>query len=167
MNAWRFAPVLSAALLAACAAGTQPAQRPTAGDTPVVAGPTKPTTPPPTAPYTAPPQSDESAPAVARTPERTPVEPAPKLEALLGMRGDDLDELLGAAGLVRRDGPAEIRIYRSEAEGCTFHIFMYATGGTTRDSRVDHFEARDSQGRLSGDRVAACYRSLLRLAAAS
>ncbi|NNE85411.1 MAG: hypothetical protein HKN28_15705 [Alphaproteobacteria bacterium] len=72
-----------------------------------------------------------------------------------------VDERLGAPDLVRLDGPAEIRLYRNAETACTFHVFLYIDNGTAQTKSVEHYEARNQNGRLEGAGLANCYRALV------
>lgn len=86
---------------------------------------------------------------------------------LIGLASDDVDKLLGKPDLVRRDGPAEVRLYRDFEETCTFHVFLYANSAAGHSSAVEYFEARNPQGRLEGAEVTECYSALVRPAVTS
>jgi len=68
---------------------------------------------------------------------------------------------------VRRDGPAEVRLYRDSEETCTFHVFLYANGAAGQSSAVEYFEARNSRGRLKGAEITDCYAALVKPAVTS
>jgi len=134
-----------AGTLTACASA--PPQRP---------APTAPAPAPTMTP--APPPAQSTPPAVrevTRTPEPAPIVVPP---TLLGLAPADLDSFLGAPNLVRRDGPAEIRLYGDASSFCTLHVFLYenSAGGRT----VDYFEARQNSRRLTDDDVNGCLRAL-------
>jgi len=92
---------------------------------------------------------------------------APTPDILIGLARDAVDKLLGKPDLVRRDGPAEVRLYRDQEETCTFHVFLYANGASSQTSAVEYFEARNTQGRLEGAEIADCYRAIVTSAATS
>jgi hypothetical protein len=81
------------------------------------------------------------APSAAASPSTAP-DPSTKIStaralSVLGLQPGELQEMLGAPKLVRRDAPAEVWQYRSEA--CVLDVFIYqvATG-----ARVKYAEAR-------------------------
>ena len=69
--------------------------------------------------------------------------------------------------MVRHDGPAEVRLYRGEAAGCTFLVFLYRDTQSRHNRTVEHIEARTSDGRLEGPAVHACLAALVAPAAPS
>lgn len=75
---------------------------------------------------------------------------------LMGLSGDEIKALLGTPGFVRRDPPAEIWQYGTNA--CVLDLFLYAAekGGP---HRVSHFEFRGRS--VTGVAPAECYRQLL------
>lgn len=158
MHARHLIPLCSAAFLVACA-GAQTGQTPTAAD--VGSAPATPS--PQTAP--APPQAQPIPPVRDRV--RAVPEAPPDPGKLIGLAPDSVDKLLGKPNLVRRDGPAEIRLYSGGTPRCTFHIFLYARGVAGQPSRVEYFEARNEHGRLEGTDLADCYRALIKPAATS
>lgn len=93
--------------------------------------------------------------------------PDPTPDTLIGLASDGVDKLLGEPNLIRRDGPAEVRLYRNREARCTFHVFLYSSGADRQSSTVEYFEARNDQGRLEGADIAACYRALVKPAATS
>lgn len=93
--------------------------------------------------------------------------PPPNPNALIGLTPDALDTLLGEPNLVRRDGPAEVRLYYDRNRQCTFHIFLYAKDAGGQSSAVEYFEARNTRGRLTGGDITSCYQALLEPAATS
>ena len=106
-------------------------------------------------------------PARAAVREDVPVVPAPDLnpEILIGLAPDAVDKILGVPDLVRRDGPAEVRIYRDPQNRCTFHVFLYVNAAAGPSSTVEYYEARDKDGRIEGTDIKECYRALVKPAA--
>jgi hypothetical protein len=86
---------------------------------------------------------------------------------LIGLASDAVDKLLGKPDLVRRDGPAEVRLYRDLEETCTFHVFLYARNAGGQSNAVEYFEARNIQGRLEGAEITKCYAALVQPAVTS
>lgn len=80
----------------------------------------------------------------------------PEPDRLMGLSGDEIEALLGTPGFVRRDPPAEIWQYGTDA--CVLDLFLYAAekGGP---HRVSHFEFRGRS--VTGVAPAECYRQLL------
>jgi hypothetical protein len=150
MGVRHFIIVGAACLLAACA-GSQNTRTPS----------------PPTAPATleVPPQTAPTEPVR----ETVRAAPAPILtpDALVGLASNEVDNLLGAPDLVRLDGPAEVRLYRAPATGCTFHVFMYVKDAAAQTRAVEYYEARNLAGRLEGDALTDCYRALVKPAKTS
>ncbi|MCZ6509814.1 MAG: hypothetical protein O7A62_04415 [Alphaproteobacteria bacterium] len=144
--------VCAALFLAACAGTPNPAP------------PTEPAAA--RAPDTAPPQTERPQPPPARAAVRegVPVVPAPdpNPEILIGLAPDAVDNLLGVPDLVRRDGPAEVRIYREPQNRCTFHVFLYVNAAAGPASAVEYYEARDKDGRIEGADIKECYRALVK-----
>lgn len=159
MHARNLIPLCAAGLLAACA-GAQNTPAP-----PVSAAASTPQAPPA---QTAPAQTGSKA---ERAPVRNSVRaapvPVPTPDILIGLAPDALDKLLGKPNLVRRDGPAEVRLYRDPEATCTFHVFLYANGVAGQSSAVEYFEARNIEGRLEGTEITDCYAALVRPAVTS
>lgn len=147
--------VCTAFFLAACAGTPNPAP-------PTEPAATK-------APDAPPPQTERPRPPPARVAVRegVPVVPAPdpSPEILIGLAPDAVDKLLGVPDLVRRDGPAEVRIYRDPQNRCTFHVFLYVNAAVGPSSAVEYYEARDKDGRVEGADIKECYRALVKPAA--
>lgn len=80
----------------------------------------------------------------------------PGPERLMGLTGVEIKTLLGSPGFVRRDSPAEIWQYGTDA--CVLDLFLYAQ---EKDGphRVSHFEFRGRT--VAGITPADCYRQLL------
>ncbi len=158
MHARNLIPICAACLLAACTA-TQNTQAPS---NPVPTNAAKAPMPPATAPQTKP---------KPRTPVRDSAHAASTSPStpniLIGLASDAVDNLLGQPDLVRRDGPAEVRLYRDLEATCTFHVFLYASGAASRSSAVEYFEARNAEGRLVGNDITDCYNAMVRPAADS
>ncbi len=91
--------------------------------------------------------------------------PDPSPEILIGLASDAVDKLLGLPDLVRRDGLAEVRIYRHPQNRCTFHVFLYVNAAAGQPSAVEYYEARDKDGRIGGAGIKECYRALVKPAA--
>jgi len=146
---------LGAALLAACQAELEPA-----APEPVAPQPAAETAAPAAEaePGAAAVADEPAPPEVAELPPAAPPEPVvdDDPQRLMGLGRDQVDALLGAPDLVRREPPAEIRQY--SAERCIFDVFLYDDGGGSY--RVTYLEARD----LDAQRVAArpCLNRLLR-----
>ncbi len=65
----------------------------------------------------------------------------PNPDMLIGLDMSELETLLGAADLRRRDPPAQV--WRYADKDCVLHLFLYENdGGYT----VEHYEARDHNG---------------------
>ena len=115
------------------------------------------------------PQTEHPRPPPARTAVREGVPvvlaPDPSPEILIGLAPDAVDKLLGVPDLVRRDGPAEVRIYRDLQNRCTFHVFLYVNAAAGPSSAVEYYEARDKDGRVEGVDIKECYRALVKPAA--
>lgn len=158
MQARNLIPFCAACLLAACA-GAQNTQAPSnqaATDAAKV---------PPRQAAAPPPQAEPQAP-VRDTVRASPTPPSTP-NILIGLASDAVDKLLGTPDLVRRDGPAEVRLYRDLEATCTFHVFLYAKGAAGQPSAVEYFEARNIDGRLEGAEITDCYSALVRPAATS
>jgi hypothetical protein len=67
------------------------------------------------------------------------------LDALPGMRGAELTNLMGAPQFRHRDGKAEIWQYRGTA--CILDVFLYVDGNDLRVRYVDARERGDSKGK--------------------
>jgi len=89
------------------------------------------------------------------SPLPVPTAPAPappqtfNPSTLIGLDGDQVEQLLGAATLRRREPPAQVWQY--PGQGCVLHLFLYEKDGAYR---VEYFEARNSEGNIEKD--AAC-----------
>lgn len=158
MHAWNLIPICTACLLAACT-GAQNTQAPQDAAAPSAA---KAISPQMSARQ---PQPQPGAP-VRNGVRATPV-PPPTPNILIGLASDAVDKLLGKPELVRRDGPAEVRLYRDVEATCTFHVFLYAKGAAGPSGAVEYFEARNSQGRLEGAEITECYAALVKPAVTS
>jgi hypothetical protein len=95
----------------------------------------------------------------ARTASNSPVEPrraAPRatLADLMGAAPARIDHFLGRPEIVRREGPGELRLYRSRA--CVVHVFLYPRNGTLSAA---HIEARNETKRLDSARTEDCIAS--------
>ena len=146
-----------ACLLAACA-GAQKIETPSEpAATPV---------PRAAPPQTAVPPTEPVRPSV-RDNVRVEPETKPVPDTLIGLAPSALDKLLGGPELVRQDGPAEVRLYRSREAECTLHVFLYASNNADESSVVEYVEARNIGGRLGGAARDACYRAVVKPAAAS
>jgi len=74
--------------------------------------------------------------------------PAAGARGLVGLAREAVSERYGAAGFVRRDGPAEVWRYR--ARECFLELFIYRE--TDGSQRVAHVDARNFAGRpMSAD----------------
>ena len=177
MNTRHFIAIGATCLLAACAAGqnSQPPAEPVVSISPDTLPPDalppdalsaqSSTATPATEPGPAPvregvQESVRAAPAPAPSPPADP-------KTLLGLAPEAVDKLLGQPELVRRDGPAEVRLYRDTKQTCTFHVFLYKNGQAGQQSSVEYFEARNDEGRLGEAGIAACYRALVQPAVTS
>jgi hypothetical protein len=154
MGARQFIIVGAACLLAACAGSqnTSTPPQPTATATvkvPPQTAPTEPTREP------------------VREAVRAAPAPIPTPDTLVGLASNEVDNLLGPPDLVRLDGPAEVRLYRAPATGCTFHVFLYVKDAAARTRAVEYYEARNLAGRLEGAALADCYRALVKPAKTS
>ncbi len=98
-------------------------------------------------------------PTIAPVPARPSREPAfvANLDplALLGLARADIAALLGPPKLLRRDPPAEMWQYQSEA--CVVHVFLYSAPANA-GYRVRHVEVR---GRKSESAPVNCYAGLI------
>ena len=75
--------------------------------------------------------------------------------SLIGLERADVAALLGPPKLLRRDPPAEMWQYLSDA--CVLHVFMYVVGGG--DSYlVRHIEVHDREANVAASN---CYTSLI------
>jgi hypothetical protein len=157
MHAGHFIAVCAACLLAACSGAPR---------TEIRNEPTTTTVPAP-APVRAVAPRPKSVRPDVRDSVRAEPAPEPAADMLIGLTPDAVDKLLGGAELVRQDGTAEIRLYRSRDQQCTFHVFLYASSGADQSSVVEYFEARNKNGRLEGADMQACYRALVKPAATS
>ena len=85
-----------------------------------------------------------------------PARRAPKasLADLLGSDAARIDTLLGAPEIVRREGPGELRLYRSTT--CVLHVFLYPWDGAIR---ATHIEARTATVRLAAGETNSCVAS--------
>lgn len=90
-----------------------------------------------------------SAPAPSAGPKQTP-EPAGKInsartQSVLGLRPRELQQMLGVPKLVRRDAPAEVWQYRSDA--CVLDVFIYqvATGPQVKYAEARTVEAEPAR----------------------
>ncbi|MBM3545686.1 MAG: hypothetical protein FJX54_01935 [Alphaproteobacteria bacterium] len=63
---------------------------------------------------------------------------------LVGLLSRDVEGLLGRPAFVRRDGPAQIWQYGTQA--CTLNLFFYREGAVLR---VSHYEFRDRSADLA------------------
>jgi hypothetical protein len=106
----------------------------------------------PPAPETAAPADAAPAPAPAPSAANGTPAPAPQVaaappvagaRALVGLSREAVSERYGAAGFVRRDGPAEVWRYR--ARECFLELFLYRE--TDGSQRVAHVDARNFAGR--------------------
>ena len=76
-------------------------------------------------------------------------------QQLIGLGPENLEALLGAPGLIRREGEAAIWQYREGA--CVLDLFLYQSGG---GPRVTYAEARARDG--SGTEARPCLNGRLR-----
>ena len=85
-----------------------------------------------------------------------PARRAPKASPadLLGSDAARIDTLLGAPEIVRREGPGELRLYRSTT--CVLHVFLYPGNGAIR---ATHIEARTATVRLAAGETNSCVAS--------
>ena len=74
--------------------------------------------------------------------------------ALIGLARADVAALLGPPKLLRRDPPAEMWQYRSDA--CVLHVFMYVSRGG--HYLVRHVEVRDHRADIAAPH---CYATLI------
>jgi hypothetical protein len=86
--------------------------------------------------------------AASSTPSLVAASLAPPSD-LVGLDGPELEHLLGAPGLVRRDYPAEVWQYRNPA--CVLDVYLYPDHDRLT---VTHAEARASV--LAGDALSPC-----------
>lgn len=106
-------------------------------------------------------QTDTSAagntPALARAaaPTRTaPARPRARLADLMGADAERIDRFLGTPEIVRQEGPAELRLYRSSS--CVVHVFLYPRDGGVA---ATHIEGRDDAVRLTDRQLESCVAS--------
>ena len=149
-------------MLAACADVQEPPTAPLSDTSATQQAPTQ-----KTAAQSAPHQIGPPAQAPVREAVRAAPEPSPKPEVLIGLAPDAVDDLLGPPDLVRKDGPAEVRLYRNPQTACTFHVFLYVDDLEPQTKTVEYYEARDRSGRLEGTELANCYGGLVKPAATS
>lgn len=67
-----------------------------------------------------------------------------EMPALVGLMSRDIEGLLGRPTFVRRDGPAQIWQYGTQA--CTLNLFLYRDGAVLK---VRHVEFRDRNADLA------------------
>lgn len=158
MHAWNLIPICTACLLAACT-GAQNSQAPQDPAAPSAAEAASPQI------STRQPEPEPRAP--VRNGVRAAPMPPPTPNILIGLASDAVDKLLGKPDLVRRDGPAEVRLYGDFKATCTFHVFLYAKDAADPAGAVEYFEARNSQGRLEGAEITECYVALVKPAVTS
>ncbi|NKB49250.1 MAG: hypothetical protein GKS02_07785 [Alphaproteobacteria bacterium] len=159
----RYFIIAAACLLTACA-GAQNRQAPAQADAPAPldVAPSQSSAVPPTPPQTTTPTPPAVAqPAPVREPVRAAPKPIPAPETLIGLAPHAVDTRLGEPDIVRLDGPAEIRLYRSAEANCTFHVFLYVKDGAGQSRAVEYYEARKPGGRLAGADLTDCYRALV------
>lgn len=73
---------------------------------------------------------------------------------LLGATPARLDTYLGLPEIARREGPGELRLYRSAS--CVLHIFLYPRNGVIEAA---HIEARSDRERLDARASERCIAS--------
>jgi hypothetical protein len=96
------------------------------------------------APPAAAPAAAPSPPVAGSPPQAAAAVPAATgARALIGMTRDDVAARFGPAGVVRRDGPAEVWRYR--ATDCFLELFIYRDADSAQ--RVAHVDARNFAGR--------------------
>ncbi len=154
----RIACVAAALAIAGCAAPTPSTQAAGAPATQGARASPSPATPSDIAPAVATPQpAAPSTGAPAASPQPAPPETvaqAPSITQLIGLSAGQLQQRLGPAGFVRRDGAAEI--WRYSVDDCHVDLFLYREES---GPRVQHIEARPrSGGRINARR---CYERLL------
>ena len=93
------------------------------------------------------PAQPRAAPPARRAPKASPAD-------LLGSDAARIDTLLGAPEIVRREGPGELRLYRSTT--CVLHVFLYPGDGAIR---ATHIEARTGTVRLAASETDSCVAS--------
>ena len=93
------------------------------------------------------PAQPRAAPPARRAPKASPAD-------LLGSDAARIDTLLGAPEIVRREGPGELRLYRSTT--CVLHVFLYPGNGAIR---ATHIEARTATVRLAAGETNSCVAS--------
>ena len=97
--------------------------------------------------------TDPTAPQIAAIPPSLPSE-SHTVERLIGLSREHLQDLLGPAPFVQRDGP--VQIWRYAAERCFLDVFLYREDAGLR---VHHVDARLRDG--SRVTAAECYGRLL------
>ena len=104
-------------------------------------------------------EDDPAAMADGSEDETAALTPAPDIdddpEQLLGKDPGEVEELLGAPELVRRESPAQVWQYRGAS--CVLDVVLYEEAG---GERVTYVEARDRNGGQTEAR--ACLNQLLR-----
>ena len=109
----------------------------------------------PAAQTTSPATENSTAVARATAPARTtPSRPRAELTDLIGADAARIDRFLGTPEIVRQEGPAEMRLYRSRS--CVLHVFLYPRDGRKTAS---HIEARRESTRLDDRQLNSCVAS--------
>ena len=87
----------------------------------------------------------------------SPLPPAPSIDPgiLLGLRSDEVEDLLGTAALERREPRAQVWQY-AHAD-CVLHVFLYEKEGTYL---VEYYEARSANS--TADVRATCVAGLIK-----
>lgn len=72
----------------------------------------------------------------------------------MGADAPGIERFLGTPEIIRQEGPAELRLYRSRT--CVLHVFLYP-----RDGRVTatHIEGRTETARLDDRQLNRCVAS--------
>lgn len=107
----------------------------------------------------APARTEATTTTTARVQPSPPAEPrrtAPRatMADLLGAAPDRIDNYLGSPEFVRREGPGELRLYRSSS--CVLHVFLYPQNGIVQAA---HVEARNDATRLDARATESCIAS--------
>jgi hypothetical protein len=73
----------------------------------------------------------------------------------MGTVASRIDQLLGAPEIVRREGPGELRLYRSPS--CVLHVFLYPSSGIYQATHIEARTDRTLQGPAQRERCVASF----------
>lgn len=104
-------------------------------------------------------QASTSAPIATTTRSEAPTNtrrsaPRARLADLMGADAARLDGFLGKPEIVRQEGPAQLRLYRSTT--CVLHVFLYPADGRVT---ATHIEGRNETARLEERQLNTCVAS--------